>query len=161
MPKLSNGIESESYVATVLGRQGLALTLSDDYYTQTQLDIDGYDEKGRSYSIKTQHMSLETGNVVFEDEVLDAINGWQDSWWRFGTADYYIMRVGCAAYVFRRGHLKSYVRKWGWSGNRELSPRTQADQLVRGHRHLNARVKLLRLSQLLHRVPHRTFTLVD
>lgn len=161
MPKLSNGIESESYVVTVLNRQGYALTLSDDYHTQTALDIDGYDEQGRSYSIKTQHMALDTGNVVFEDEVLDAYDGWVDAWWRFGTADFYIMRVGCVAWVFRRNHLKGYVKRWGWSGARELSPATQAHQVVRGHRHLNARVKLLRLSQLLENVPHRTVNLVD
>lgn len=113
-------------------------------------DIDAFTIKGTPISIKSINArTFRSGNLAFELEVCDEKRGWEPAWYQFGQARKYLFDIeGRGVYVIDRAELKRYVEQYGWDRVARLKASTAAQQRAMGHRHVQARIGLLKLSSL-------------
>jgi hypothetical protein len=131
-----------------LASRGLELRPSTKH-ENCDLDIDGWTQHGTPVSIKCQHTALRTGNIAFEFEVTGRDGNTYPGWFESGEAKLYLIIVGNQLYQARKAKLKAHIADCGWKRVASLSADTRASQQAIGHFHVDARVGLLPLSELI------------
>ena len=111
-------------------------------------DIDAY-INGYSISVKADHYAAKSGNLCFQ---LEAFNKYKNQWEQsdfYKPKDFYIFVVGKAMYLIGYKALKRYVSDNGWYSEKQLSQKVVASQKKMGHAHINAKLGLVRIKDLI------------
>ena len=111
-------------------------------------DIDAY-LGDASVSVKTDHYAVKSGNLCFQ---LEAFNRYKNQWEQsdfYKPKDFYIFVVGKVMYLIGYDALKLYVSDNGWYSERQLSQKVVASQKKMGHAHINAKLGLLKIKDLV------------
>ena len=111
-------------------------------------DIDAY-LGGYSISVKADHYAVKSGNLCFQ---LEAFNKYRNQWEQsdfYKPKDFYTFVVGKSLYLIGYEALKRYLSDNGWYSEKQLSQKVVASQIKMGHAHINAKLGLARIKDLV------------
>jgi hypothetical protein len=142
------GLKTEAAVLNFLTVHCAPSTVVKSSYEDDVIrDIDAY-LGGMSISVKADHKALKTGNICLELEVSKGGKHWERSHF-YKPKDFYVFAVGRTIYLIGYDALKRYVSDNGWYIKTQLSRKVIASQIAMGHKHVNAKLGLLRIKDLV------------
>jgi hypothetical protein len=136
-----DGLKSELEIVEWLRDRGHEVVFS-TVKENVEDDIDCWVD-GKSCSIKTQHKSLETGNLCFEWTVKCLDGNWRDSWYYKSKAQLYLFRVGNAVYSMDSLPPENIMLP------RTLSRSVKKEQRDMAHFHTDATMGIVSMKKLI------------
>jgi hypothetical protein len=120
----------------------------------SQDDIDAWIGANTPISIKCQHRASRSGYLAWENEVKHIKHGWQDSWGLRGKARWYFLDMGDGYITIISS---KNIRRLAFKSRRllGLSERVKESQRAIGHPHIDAKLVMIPVTQIIDNASHR------